>query len=684
MAEEGKEAYCTLLMSDGYLPGAMVLGHSLRDAGTKKQLAVLVTLDSVSVSAVDELKKVYDQIIPVNRIINRSPANLYLMDRPDLASTFTKIALWRQTQFSHLVYLDSDIVALRAPDELFAAPPAFAAAPDIGWPDCFNSGVLSLKPNMGDYYALVALAERGISFDGADQGLLNMHFRDWERLSFTYNCTPSGNYQYVPAYRHFQSTISMVHYIGHDKPWVTGRDHGKAGGVHEELLGRWWAVYDKHYRIPKTTYASSKAGRQSGAEQHFVSGETLSVDYGSSSISVGPRTDEPTEPEAPRHITQMPLADLADETDTAGEVEKAEATPIPTVEQRRFSVDWDPLHQPPPPHSRPEAANFPNQIYDMSSDPRLFQAPQPPEPPKNMYYDIPPAPSRTEHPKPIFPWEGKALKPTRVFAEDLPPAPSPSAALAPETTDSTATATETKGMETETVTPSAPTISPAPAEPFATYDRTNAWDDVPEIERYIASLPQNWRLRGQVQPAQTSTSAIPSPENEKGPPSQSPRRPSMKITDFPTERLSLPVTPAPVQRRSFWGAERNAAGELPAAEGVPEQSEWDPVTRLTELQMRQKEVLENGPPAGAEGGGGRAIPQRTMPENLTKSAPVSQADVRAATTGLEATTTTAPGEPASMTAPALAPAFDALSFATGSAPLHDSAVGGEVVGPTGS
>ena len=174
------------------------------------------------------------------------------MNRPDLASTFTKIALWRQTQFSHLVYLDADTVALRAPDELFKNPHSFAAVPDVGWPDCFNSGVLSLKPNMGDYYALLALAQRGISFDGADQGLLNMHFRNWERLSFTYNCTPSGNYQYVPAYRHFQSSISMVHFIGHDKPWKIGREPKSAAGVYEELLGRWWAVYDMHFRTVRS------------------------------------------------------------------------------------------------------------------------------------------------------------------------------------------------------------------------------------------------------------------------------------------------------------------------------------------------------------------------------------------------------------------------------------------------
>ena len=178
------------------------------------------------------------------------------MNRWDLFSTFSKIELWKQTQFSHIVYLDADIVTLRAPDELFRQTAPFAAVPDVGWPDCFNSGVLSLKPNMGDYYGLRALADRGISFDGADQGLMNMHFRNnWERLSFTYNCTPSGNYQYAPAYRHFQSSINVVHYIGHDKPWNIGRGGKGANGIYEEMLGMWWAVYDKHFRAPVGYYA---------------------------------------------------------------------------------------------------------------------------------------------------------------------------------------------------------------------------------------------------------------------------------------------------------------------------------------------------------------------------------------------------------------------------------------------
>lgn len=243
------------------------------------------------------------------------------------------------------------MVALRAPDELFDQTADFAAVPDIGWPDCFNSGLLVLTPNMGDYYGLLALASRGISFDGADQGLLNMHFRDWHRLSFTYNCTPSGNYQYVPAYRHFQSSISMIHYIGTDKPWRVGKDWQGATGVYEELLGRWWAVYDKYYHRPVSllrhqiysvlismwtaAFVFGQAQPNSSTVQQHVKGEQSVLDFGYSSI-----TKPSLEPEAPVNTTEIPLSE---KTEPAEAISQGEVRPIPTAETRRYYADWNPV-----------------------------------------------------------------------------------------------------------------------------------------------------------------------------------------------------------------------------------------------------------------------------------------------------------------------------------------------------
>lgn len=109
------------------------------------------------------------------------------MNRPDLLVTFTKIALWQQTQFRRIVYLDADTLPLRAPDELFDLAVSFAAAPEIGFPDCFNCGVMVLEPRAEIHRQLLDLAIQGTSFDGEDQGLLNIYFKDFHRLSFMYN-----------------------------------------------------------------------------------------------------------------------------------------------------------------------------------------------------------------------------------------------------------------------------------------------------------------------------------------------------------------------------------------------------------------------------------------------------------------------------------------------------------------
>lgn len=266
MAPAPEDVYCTLLLSDAYLPGAQVIAHSLRDNGTKYRIAVMVTLAGVTENTVNELKKTFDYVIPVEPIYSTSAANLSLMRRLDLHAAMTKINLWNQTQFRRIVYVDADMVALRAPDELFGTDATFAAAPDVGWPDCFNSGLMVVKPDQKTYEELISLASQGQSFDGADQGLLNQYFGDWHRLSFAYNCTiaPTMGYQYAPAFKHYGSNVSMVHFIGATKPWDRGQSTNTGSGdPYEKLSGHWWSVFNKHEGV------SSKQAAKGGSEQTY-------------------------------------------------------------------------------------------------------------------------------------------------------------------------------------------------------------------------------------------------------------------------------------------------------------------------------------------------------------------------------------------------------------------------------
>jgi glycogenin glucosyltransferase len=101
----------------------------------------------------------------------------------------------------------------------------------------------------------------------------------------------------------------------------------------------------------------------------------------------------------------------------------------------------------------------------------------------------------------------------------------------------------------------------------------NAWDNVPGIDSYVRAISDMSGIRGKNQSLRqtTGTDDISSPILERRN-----RRESLILTDFPSavERPSLPVTPAPVRRSMFWGEERNQAGELPSATGVPDQTEW--------------------------------------------------------------------------------------------------------------
>lgn len=53
------------------IPGAMVLAYSLRDNGTKKKLAVLVTLNCLQASTITELKVIPSLPVVWHRLIKQ-------------------------------------------------------------------------------------------------------------------------------------------------------------------------------------------------------------------------------------------------------------------------------------------------------------------------------------------------------------------------------------------------------------------------------------------------------------------------------------------------------------------------------------------------------------------------------------------------------------------------------------
>ncbi|KAL4241793.1 hypothetical protein ABKN59_000729 [Abortiporus biennis] len=271
-------AFVTLVSSDSYLPGALTQAAALRevhpsppvDPEVAFQTVCLVTPETVDVSSIKALRNAFDLVVGVEIIEQLDNRGLQLLGRPDLHSVLTKLHIFRLTQYSKIIFLDADVLPIRPLSHLFKLPHEFSAAPDVGWPDIFNSGVLVLSPGDDKFNELNELFKTKGTWDGGDQGLLNeWRGSNWNRLSFTYNTTPTAAYTYAPAYERFGSQISAIHFIGPNKPWksIPFRDPGlkyaeTPHGVQQaydysSLLDRWFEVYDRHYRTIEPVPRSS-------------------------------------------------------------------------------------------------------------------------------------------------------------------------------------------------------------------------------------------------------------------------------------------------------------------------------------------------------------------------------------------------------------------------------------------
>ncbi|BFZ55794.1 glycogenin glucosyltransferase [Savitreella phatthalungensis] len=557
-----REAYVTLLLNDAYLRGALVLAHSLRDAGATRELAIMVT-SKVSSSARSQLTQIFDNVISVESLANPQIENLNLLGRLDLRESFTKINLWRQTQYSKVVFLDADVLVLQNIDHLFDIPADFAAAPDVGWPDIFNSGVFLARPDSGTYGALKRLADSGVSFDGGDQGLLNQFYSAglWHRLSFTYNVTPSANYQYLPAFKHFESQIKVVHFIGAEKPWR----RNTAEGVYGALLARWWSVHERHNVTLIKPLTSPRPLARSSSSQ--LSLNSILRSRGQSS----PKDEKPFE--APQ-------------------------------------AAWDARTSSPPYDAKPEAAALKfvgnNNAWDDPSRDQLFLAPPTPRLPKSVHFEPPsPLPQHA-----VFPWENRpSVQPAqRVFPED---------AIAPlqeiyeierrASPSVTSVASSSGDERIEASPPSAHTPTFAQPLPVWTGGRgassgasqpafqfTNAWDENAKIREYVS----NRRPLGSMSRSTSRDSLVGTATDEVNAGGK-PRLPRATSTIELRQHLVSSSDSGSVGSQVGAGgasgvddgtAAAAAAFGIQSASGVPQPEDWDPERSLDALTDKAREL----------------------------------------------------------------------------------------------
>jgi len=173
--------------------------------------------------------------------------------RPEWSVCMTKIYGWRMFEYSKCVYVDSDAMVLKNCDELFDYP-ELSAVPDMSWTDIFNSGVFVFVPSEKTYNELLDLTNKGVSFDKADQGLLNVYYSNWfnekhKHLSYVYNTGTLACYSYPAGYERYGHAVKIMHFLGGLKPWEFGYDPqtkqvldppGVRPTTRQDQLQIWW------------------------------------------------------------------------------------------------------------------------------------------------------------------------------------------------------------------------------------------------------------------------------------------------------------------------------------------------------------------------------------------------------------------------------------------------------------
>ena len=157
-----KNAIVTLVTgpSSGYASGAIALGQSIIDVGSKLRRIVMVTpdVDEKVRSSMKHIWEVYEvQPISCNHKSNLDPklfdlnGEKYKAGIQRWSATCTKFAAFSLTQFERIIFMDSDMLVVSPIDDAIYgfSNASFLASPETFPPDNFNSGFFSIESKQG-------------------------------------------------------------------------------------------------------------------------------------------------------------------------------------------------------------------------------------------------------------------------------------------------------------------------------------------------------------------------------------------------------------------------------------------------------------------------------------------------------------------------------------------------------
>jgi hypothetical protein len=177
-------AVATMISTDSYVTGALVLLWGIVNFGRvgSSRFICMVT-ESVSDSARMRLKAAGWELFAVSAIESDSSDIVEEKWRQQ----FTKLHLFSLTNYSQILYLDSDTIVRGSLERAWLCTAPLCGAPDVFHPVFFNCGVLVLVPNRTEMLHLLA-ALPSLPAHESEQSALNEYFlKRFQPLHITLN-----------------------------------------------------------------------------------------------------------------------------------------------------------------------------------------------------------------------------------------------------------------------------------------------------------------------------------------------------------------------------------------------------------------------------------------------------------------------------------------------------------------
>lgn len=226
---QSKQTYITLLSTDDFLMGVLMLNWSLKHVHAKFPLFVLCSdiISDSSKAILNQYKIPYLQLAS-HIAFDEKGVNMD-EEHEHWKHTFDKLYVWAQTQFEKVVYLDSDMQVVCNIDYLFNCPHMSAVRADQ-WNepgiDKLNSGLMVIVPNLAEFEGLCQIIRKGVvklRIMG-DQDIIRAYYPDWgRRMELTLHSGLNVLYSEVShgvIKKENVQPVSVIHYIGNRKPWM--------------------------------------------------------------------------------------------------------------------------------------------------------------------------------------------------------------------------------------------------------------------------------------------------------------------------------------------------------------------------------------------------------------------------------------------------------------------------------